>query len=307
MPIRRADAVPAATRWRRSGEQLWQSDGIGSAAVAIRPPSGIAVGVAARDRGARDAARRRSSRAGPWYSRRAMSRRIAIVEDEPAIRANYADALKRLGYEVAAHATRDAALAAFRTRLPDLAVVDLGLGDDPDAGFALCRELRAMSPAIPILILSARDADIDIVSGLRVGADDYLTKDASLPHLAARIAALFRRADVAASPTAAEDVVLRGPLALDVKRMTARWREQPVDLTLTEFWMVHALARHPGHVKDRDALMREANTVVDDGTITSHVKRIRRKFQAIDPAFDRIATVYGMGYRWIEGTGPGGA
>ncbi|GMU70840.1 MAG: proteobacterial dedicated sortase system response regulator [Burkholderiales bacterium] len=236
-----------------------------------------------------------------------MSRRIAIVEDEPAIRANYADALKRLGYEVAAHATRDAALAAFRTRLPDLAVVDLGLGDDPDAGFALCRELRAMSPAIPILILSARDADIDIVSGLRVGADDYLTKDASLPHLAARIAALFRRADVAASPTAAEDVVLRGPLALDVKRMTARWREQPVDLTLTEFWMVHALARHPGHVKDRDALMREANTVVDDGTITSHVKRIRRKFQAIDPAFDRIATVYGMGYRWIEGTGPGGA
>lgn len=233
-----------------------------------------------------------------------MSRRIAIVEDEPAIRANYADALKRLGYEVAAHATRDGALAAFRTRLPDLAVVDLGLGDDPDAGFALCRELRAMSPSIPILILSARDADIDIVSGLRVGADDYLTKDASLPHLAARIAALFRRADVATSPASAEDVVERGPLALDVKRMTARWRGQPVDLTLTEFWMVHALARHPGHVKDRDALMREANTVVDDGTITSHVKRIRRKFQAIDPSFDRIATVYGMGYRWIEGSGP---
>ena len=228
-----------------------------------------------------------------------MSRRIAIVEDEPAIRANYADALKRLGYEVAAHATRDGALAAFRTRLPDLAVVDLGLGDDPDAGFALCRELRAMSPSIPILILSARDADIDIVSGLRVGADDYLTKDASLPHLAARIAALFRRADVATSPASAEDVVERGPLALDVKRMTARWRGHPVDLTLTEFWMVHALARHPGHVKDRDALMREANTVVDDGTITSHVKRIRRKFQAVDPAFDRIATVYGMGYRWL--------
>lgn len=235
----------------------------------------------------------------PWYSRRAMSRRIAIVEDEPAIRANYADALKRLGYEVAAHATRDAALAAFRTRLPDLAVVDLGLGNDPDAGFTLCRELRSMSPTIPILILSARDAEIDIVSGLRVGADDYLTKDASLPHLAARIAALFRRAELATAPASAEDVVERGPLALDVKRMTARWNGRPVDLTLTEFWMVHALARHPGHVKDRDALMREANTVVDDGTITSHVKRIRRKFQAIDPAFDRIATVYGMGYRWV--------
>lgn len=227
-----------------------------------------------------------------------MSRRIAIVEDEPAIRANYADALRRLGYEVSAHATRDAALAAFRTRLPDLAVVDLGLGDDPDAGFALCRDLRAMSPTIPILILSARDADVDIVSGLRVGADDYLTKDASLPHLAARIAALFRRAELSASPAAAEDVIERGPLALDVKRMTARWRGQPVDLTLTEFWMVNALARHPGHVKDRDALMREANTVVDDGTITSHVKRIRRKFQAVDAAFAAIESVYGLGYRW---------
>ena len=233
------------------------------------------------------------------YSRRVMTRRIAIVEDEPAIRENYRDALRRQGYEVAAYATRDEALAAFRTRLPDLAIVDLGLGDDPDAGFALCRELRSLSPTIPILILSARDADVDIVSGLRVGADDYLTKDASLPHLAARIAALFRRADLSSSPSSAEDVVVRGPLALDVKRMTARWHDRPVELTLTEFWMVLALARHPGHVKDREALMREANTVVDDGTITSHVKRIRRKFQAVDPAFDRIATVYGMGYRWL--------
>jgi two-component system OmpR family response regulator len=229
-----------------------------------------------------------------------MSRRIAIVEDEPAIRANYAEALKRQGYDVSAFATRADALAAFRTRLPDLAIVDLGLDDDPDAGYALCRELRSMSPKLPILILSARDAEIDIVSGLRVGADDYLTKDASLPHLAARIAALLRRADLASVPSAADDIVVRGPLRLDVKRMDARWRDRPVDLTLTEFWMVHALARHPGHVKDRDALMREANTVVDDGTITSHVKRIRRKFLALDPAFDAIDTVYGMGYRWRE-------
>ncbi len=83
-----------------------------------------------------------------------------------------------------------------------------------------------------------------------------------------------------------------------MKRLTVDWNGQRVDLTLTEFWMVHALARFPGHVKDRDALMRDANIVVDDSTITSHVKRIRRKFQAVDPAFDRIATVYGMGYRW---------
>ena len=136
--------------------------------------------------------------------------------------------------------------------------------------------------------------------GLRLGADDYLTKDVSLPHLAARISALFRRSELLAAPPATEDIVERGPLTLDVKRLTAQWQGRRVDLTLTEFWMVHALARHPGHVKDRDALMRDASIVVDDSTITSHVKRIRRKFQALDPAFDRIDTVYGMGYRWRE-------
>lgn len=230
----------------------------------------------------------------------APMRRIAIVEDEPAIRANYADALRRHGYEVAAYANRAEALAAFRTRLPDLALVDIGLSDDVDGGFALVRELRALSATVPIIFLSARDSDFDIVAGLRLGADDYLTKDASLPHLAARIAALFRRSELLSAPPATEDIVERGPLALDVKRLTAHWQGHRVDLTLTEFWMVHALARHPGHVRDRDALMRDANIVVDDSTITSHVKRIRRKFQALDPAFDRIDTVYGMGYRWRE-------
>ncbi len=229
-----------------------------------------------------------------------MSRRIAIVEDEPAIRANYADALRRHGYEVSAFGTRPEAMAAFRTRLPDLAVIDVGLGEDVDGGFALCRDLRAMSPTLPIIFLSARDSDFDIVAGLRIGADDYLTKDASLPQLTARIAALFRRSDLLSAPPQSEDALVRGPLTLDVRRLTALWRDQPVPLTLTEFWMVHSLARHPGHVKDRDALMRDANIVVDDSTITSHVKRIRRKFLALDAAFDRIDTVYGMGYRWRE-------
>ncbi len=227
-----------------------------------------------------------------------MSRRIAIVEDEPAIRANYTEALRRHGYEVAAYANRADALAAFRTRLPDLALVDIGLGDDIDGGFALTRELRALSATVPIIFLSARDSDFDIVAGLRLGADDYLTKDASLPHLAARIAALFRRSELSAALPLREDMLERGALVLDIPRLTADWNGKRVDLTLTEFWMVHALARFPGHVKDRDALMRDANIVVDDSTITSHVKRIRRKFQAVDPAFDRISTVYGMGYRW---------
>src|SRR6266700_426058 len=227
-----------------------------------------------------------------------MPRRIAIVEDDAAIRANYADALTKHGYEVSAHAARGEAMGAFRTRLPDLAVIDIGLGEEPDGGFTLCRELRALAPSLPILFLTARDSDFDAVSGLRLGADDYLTKDVSLPHLLARIAALFRRADLAAEPKAAEERVERGPLMLDLKRFSVAWRGTTVPLTLTEFWMVHALAKFPEHVKSREQLMREANLVVDDGTVTSHVKRIRRKFLAADPAFNAIDTAYGMGYRW---------
>ena len=227
-----------------------------------------------------------------------MPRRIAIVEDDAAIRANYADALRKHGYEVSAHAARGEAMGAFRTRLPDLAVIDIGLGDEPDGGFTLCRELRALAPSLPILFLTARDSDFDAVSGLRLGADDYLTKDVSLPHLLARISALFRRIDALREPKAAEEVIERGALKLDAKRFTASWKGRAVGLTLTEFWMVHTLAKFPGHVKDREGLMRDANLVVDEGTITSHVKRIRRKFAAVDPAFEQIDTVYGMGYRW---------
>jgi two-component system, OmpR family, response regulator len=227
-----------------------------------------------------------------------MSRRIAIVEDEPAIRANYAEALRKHGFEVSAYAGRAEALASMKSRLPDLALIDIGLGADVDGGFALCRELRAVSASLPIIFLTARDSDFDAVAGLRLGADDYLTKDVSLPHLLARIAALFRRAELAAEPADAAERVERGELVLDLKRFSVTWRGVQIPLTLTEFWMVHALAKYPEHVKNRDQLMREANLVVDDGTITSHIKRIRRKFVAADPAFDAIDTVYGMGYRW---------
>ena len=227
-----------------------------------------------------------------------MARTIAIVEDDPAIRANYADILKRHGYQVSAFGDRKSAAAAFRTRLPDLALLDIGLTDEPEGGFTLCRELRALSAATPIIFLTARDSDFDIVSGLRMGADDYLTKDAGMPQLLARISALFRRLDLLQEPAASEELLEREALRLDMKRFQASWRGAAVDLTLTEFWLVHSLARFPGHVKDREQLMRDAHIVVDDATITSHIKRIRRKFQAADPAFAAVESVYGLGYRW---------
>ena len=227
-----------------------------------------------------------------------MGKRIAIVEDDPTIRANYTDALRRHGYEVSSYADHRHAIAAFRTRLPDLALLDIGLGAEVDGGFALCQELRALSASVPILFLTARDSDFDAVSGLRMGADDYLTKNVSLPHLLARVSALFRRAELLQQPDRSEDFLERGRLRIDMKRFAVTWDGKPVDLTLTEFWIVHALAKFPGHVKGREHLMGEAHIVVDDSTITSHVKRLRRKFSAVDPAFDCIDTVYGMGYRW---------
>lgn len=227
-----------------------------------------------------------------------MQKRIAIVEDDASIRKNYTDALTRNGYEVDAYALRPEAMMAFKTRLPDLAVIDIGLGDETDGGFTLCRDLRAMSATLPIIFLSARDSDIDIVSGLRLGADDYVTKDVSLPHLIARIAALFRRLEALRQPARAEDVLHRGDLTLDINRLSVEWKKREVVLTVTEFWMIHALVKFPGHVKNRDQLMREAELVVDDNTITSHMKRIRKKFMVDDAVFDEIETVYGMGYRW---------
>ncbi|CAK0775792.1 Transcriptional regulatory protein ChvI [Gammaproteobacteria bacterium] len=227
-----------------------------------------------------------------------MRRRIAIVEDEPSIRENYADILRRQGYEVISFATRAEALASFRIRLPDLAILDIGLEDDVEGGFELCRELRSLSTTLPIIFLTARDSELDSISGLRLGADDYLTKDISLPHLCARIAALFRRTEALKAPLVRETLMVRGHLSLDMNRMQVRWRNQPIDLTLTEFWLIHALARFPGHVKNREQLMHEANIVVDDSTITSHVKRVRQKFISLDSEFSSIETMYGMGYRW---------
>ena len=229
-----------------------------------------------------------------------MKKVIAIVEDEPAIRDNYAAAFQRHGYCVRTYGTRKEAIEAFRARLPDLAVIDVGLRDEPEGGFELCRELRSMSAELPIIFLTARDSELDAVSGLRLGADDYLTKDLSLTHLIARVTALFRRIDALTQPSNRDQIVARGALMIDAARLHATWQEQPLGLTLTEFWIVHALAKNPGHVKNRQQLMDAANVVLDDNTITSHIKRIRRKFQAIEPVFDNIETMYGMGYRWKE-------
>ncbi len=227
-----------------------------------------------------------------------MSQHIAIVEDEVLLSANYRELLVSQGYSVAVYATSSEARIGLKKQPPDLAVLDVGLGDDPEAGFELCRELRATAPQLPIIFLTARDSEIDIVSGLRLGADDYLTKDISQIHLLARITALLRRVKALRVPEVIEHVLRQGELELNAERLTAQWGDAFVPLTYTEFWMTHALAKYPGHIKSRQQLMNAANVVLDDSTITSHVKRIRRKFIDLDPTFDHIETAYGLGYRW---------
>lgn len=228
-----------------------------------------------------------------------MTYRVAIIEDDNLLRENYTDVFGRQGYRVDAYADRVQAQEVFQSRLPDLAIIDIGLGDEVDGGFALCQWLRQKSGTLPIIFLTARDNDIDIVSGLRMGADDYLTKDVSLPHLVARVAALFRRIEALSSNEDSSITTLsEGHLDMDVQRLSCRWNGVVIDLTLTEFWMIHALVKRVGHVKNREQLMQESRMVVDESTITSHIKRIRRKFLALDEKFDCIETVYGMGYRW---------
>ncbi|MFK8049157.1 MAG: proteobacterial dedicated sortase system response regulator [Halioglobus sp.] len=227
-----------------------------------------------------------------------MQHHIAIVEDEPAIAANYRDALERQGFRVSIYTNRLDAAQACEVKLPDLAIIDVGLGTDVEGGFELCRELRGRSAELPIVFLTARDSELDIISGLRLGADDYLTKDISQAQMLARIVALLRRVEALRTPIEEEHLITQGDLCLNLERMTSTWRENAVDLTVTEFWIVHALARHPGHVKNRQQLMDSANVVLDDNTITSHIKRIRRKFQLSDPDFNALETAYGMGYRW---------
>jgi len=227
-----------------------------------------------------------------------MPRRIAIVEDEIAIRRNFEDALRKQGYQVSGYGDRRSALEAFRRRLPDLVIIDVGLGDDVEGGFELCRELRSMSRVLPIMFLTARDSDPDVISGLRLGADDYLTKDISLPHLMARIVVLFRRVEMLSGEQNTGTWLERDGLRLSVERMEVQWAGKAVPLTVTEMWIVNSLARRPGHVRTRQQLMDDANILVDDQTVTSHVKRIRRKFKETDGSFDKLDTVYGAGYRW---------
>ena len=228
---------------------------------------------------------------------------IALVDDEPNLRETVGFALRREGYRVALYADGLDAWQTFERGLPDLAILDIMMPRMD--GLELCRRLRALSERLPILFLSSRDEELDRVLGLELGADDYLCKPFSMRELAARVKVLLRRAAVRQEPAGGteESILDVGALRLDLRRYQAFWSGTPVPLTVTEFTLLHALARHPGHVKTRAQLLTEGyphDAYVSDRTIDSHIKRLRKKFTQTDSSFDMIETLYGVGYRFKE-------
>lgn len=234
-----------------------------------------------------------------------MSRHIALVEDDEVILGNYADFLEGLGFEVDRYPSKAAALHGLVSRPPELVLLDISLNGERDAGFDVCAEIRRHAPSLPVIFLTSHDAEVDKISGLRLGADDYITKDVSLDYLVVRIEALFRRRDAYTSSRPGAGNSHRSPeddsenVEFDLHRSVATWRSKPVNLTLTQFWILQELCRVPGRTRSTGELMRAAKLTVAPNTIAAHVKAIRAAFSRIDATFDQIRTERGRGYRWI--------
>ncbi len=228
---------------------------------------------------------------------------IALVDDDRNILTSVSMTLETEGYRVQTYNDGSSALDGLAQNPPDLAILDIKMPRMD--GMELLNRIRK-TQQFPVIFLTSKDEEIDEVLGLRMGADDFIRKPFSQRLLLERIRAVLRRADGGgAKGEAAAERIVRGELILDPSRHQCTWKGKEVHLTVTEFLLLQALVRHPGHVKTRDQLMQHAypdNTFVSDRTIDSHVKRVRRKLEEIDPAFAAIETVYGLGYRFTPDT-----
>ena len=230
---------------------------------------------------------------------------IALVDDDKNILASVSMLLEQEGYHVRTFTDGAAALTALTTTPPDLAILDIKMPRMD--GLELLRRLRQANDALPVIFLTSKDEEIDELMGLNAGADDYIRKPFSQRLLLERVRAVLRRADAKTPVTPGEaaksEALVRGKLALDPQRHECTWDGKPVRLTVTEFLILQALAQRPGFVKSRDSLMDAAyddQVYVDDRTIDSHIKRLRKKFKAVADDFDAIETLYGVGYRYRE-------
>lgn len=231
-----------------------------------------------------------------------MATRIALVDDDRNILTSVSMTLEAEGFEVRTFGDGEEALKGLGSRPADLVVADIKMPRMD--GIELLARLRQSGP-VPVIFLTSKDEEVDELLGLKLGADDYITKPFSQRLLVERIRAVLRRDQLARSKATTEpaSLVVRGDLVLDGARHACTWRGEPIELTVTEFLLVKALAARPGHVKSRDQLMDAAygeHIYVDDRTIDSHIKRIRKKFKVVDAEFSQIETLYGVGYRYKE-------
>jgi two-component system response regulator ChvI len=233
-----------------------------------------------------------------------MAATIALVDDDRNILTSVSIALQAEGFTVRVYTDGETALRALTENPPDLAVLDIKMPRMD--GMELLRRLREKS-AIPAIFLTSKDDELDEALGLALGADDYITKPFSQRLLMARIRAILRRVEMRAMPDGGDgpppERIVRGRLEMDPARHRVSWEGKEVTLTVTEFLILETLAQRPGFVKSRDQLMDTAyqdDVYVDDRTIDSHIKRLRRKFRAVDPEFKAIETLYGVGYRFSE-------
>ena len=231
-----------------------------------------------------------------------MANSIALVDDDKNILQSLSVALEAEGFAVRTYNDGAEALKAMTAQPVDLAILDIKMPRMD--GMELLATLRKQS-AMPVIFLTSKDDEVDEVLGLRMGADDYIKKPFSQRLLVERIRALLRRGEIArgGADTPVEPVIQRGDLTLDPGRHQCTWRAQDVDLTVTEFLILKSLAVRPGHVKSRDQLMDSAygeHIYVDDRTIDSHIKRLRKKFKSVDTEFAQIETLYGVGYRYRD-------
>lgn len=227
--------------------------------------------------------------------------KIILVDDDRNITASLSMALESEGFTVETQGDGESGLDAIRKGAPDLVVLDIKMPRMD--GMEVLRKVRETSD-IPVIFLTSKDDEIDQLLGLRMGADDYITKPFSQRLLIERIRVLLRRQDLKNEPqkTTSQNVVY-GDMELDEARHLCTWKGQPVNLTVTEFLMVKTLVLRPGHVRTRDQLIDMAygeNIYVDDRTVDSHIKRIRNKFKKVDDSFDQIETLYGVGYKIKE-------
>jgi two-component system, OmpR family, response regulator ChvI len=227
---------------------------------------------------------------------------IALVDDDKNILASVTLLLEQEGYHVRAYADPAAALTALAATPPDLAILDIKMPRMD--GLELLRRLRQTAD-MPVIFLTSKDEEIDELMGLNAGADDYIRKPFSQRLLLERVKAVLRRGEAhkAQPGEVKKESLVRGQLALDPQRHECTWEGKPVRLTVTEFLILQCLAQRPGFVKSRDNLMDAAyddQVYVDDRTIDSHIKRLRKKFKLVDDNFDAIETLYGVGYRYRE-------